>query len=55
MDAAIADVLRADAATKGNFHRVFAAPDDPVSVDDVQAISLVVLAPAWSHAGKGAV
>jgi predicted AAA+ superfamily ATPase len=52
VDGAIADVLRADAAIKGNFHRVFAPVDDPVSVDEAQAISLVILGPAWTHVGK---
>lgn len=55
VDAAVSDVLRADQAQKGGFHRVFAAPDDPVTVDEVQAISLVVLSPSSTHAGKGAV
>ena len=54
VDAAIAEVLREDARTKGGFHAVFAAPDDPVSIDEAQALSLVILGPAWPHAGKGA-
>jgi hypothetical protein len=54
VDTAIADVLRKDATTKCNFHRVFAAPDDPISVDEAQVVSLVVISPAWTHAGKGA-
>jgi predicted AAA+ superfamily ATPase len=54
VDAEIAKVLTADAGTKGNFHRVFAAPDDPVSIDEATALSLIVLAPAMTHAGKGA-
>ena len=54
VDAAIVDVLREDGATKGGFHRVFAAPDDPVAIDEAPALSLVILGPALTHAGKGA-
>jgi hypothetical protein len=54
VDGAIADVLRADARTKGGFHGVFAAPDDPVSIDEAKALSLVILGPASAHSGKGA-
>ena len=53
VDAAIADVLRDDAGSKGGFHRVFAAPDDPVAIDEAQSLSLVILGPALAHAGKG--
>lgn len=53
VDAAIADVLREDAGSKGGFHRVFAAPDDPVTIDEAQSLSLVILSPALAHAGKG--
>ena len=48
-------MLLDDAATKGSFHRVFAAPDDPVTIDEAQALSLVILGPASPHSGKGAV
>ncbi|MET3842045.1 DUF499 domain-containing protein [Bradyrhizobium sp. OAE829] len=53
VDEAIADVLRKDASTKGGFDRVHAAPDDPVTIDEAQALALVILAPATPHAGKG--
>jgi hypothetical protein len=53
VDAAIGDVLRADAGTKGGFDRVFAAPDDPVAIEEASALSLVILGPALPHAGKG--
>jgi hypothetical protein len=53
VDAAIADVLREDAGSKGGFHRIFAAPDDPVTIDEAQSLSLVILSPAMAHAGKG--
>ncbi|MCK1534199.1 MULTISPECIES: DUF499 domain-containing protein [unclassified Bradyrhizobium] len=55
VDDAIADVLRKDAAIKGGFDRVYAAPDDPVTIDEAQALSLVVLGPATPHVGKGIV
>lgn len=53
VDAAIADVLREEAGSKGGFHRVFPAPDDPVTIDEAQSLSLVILSPALAHAGKG--
>jgi hypothetical protein len=54
VDAAIAQILRDDATHhRGGFHRVFAAPDDPISVDEAQALSLVILGPATPHAGRG--
>jgi hypothetical protein len=53
VDAAIADVLRDDARAASGFHRVFAAPDDAVSVDEAQALSLVILGPNHSHGGRG--
>jgi len=53
VDEAIADVLRKDAMTKGGFDRVHAAPDDPVTIDEAQALALVILSPASPHAGKG--
>lgn len=53
VDEAIAQVLRDDGAGKDRFHRVFAVPDDPTAIDEVQALSLVILGPATPHAGKG--
>jgi hypothetical protein len=53
VDAAIADVLREDARSKGGFHGVFAAPDDPTGIDEAKVLSLVILAPSTPHAGKG--
>jgi hypothetical protein len=53
VDAAITDVLREDARSKSSFHRVFGAPDDPVTIDEAQSLSLVILNPASAHAGKG--
>lgn len=55
VDDAIADILRKDAAIKGGFDRVYAAPDDPVTIDEAQALSLVILGPATPHVSKGIV
>jgi hypothetical protein len=52
VDAAITEVLRDDAKSKASFHRVFAT-DDPPGVDEVDAISLVILGPAAPHSGRG--
>jgi hypothetical protein len=54
VDAAIVEVLREDAKTKSGFHRVFAAADDPIGIDEAEAVSLVILGPATTHAGRGA-
>jgi uncharacterized protein len=53
VDAAISKVLVEDAGTKGSFHRVFAAPDDPTTIDEATALSLVILGPSSPHSGKG--
>src|SRR6266851_5771748 len=53
VDAAIAQVLREDASHRGGFHRVFAAPDDPITADEASALSLVILGPSTPHAGRG--
>jgi hypothetical protein len=45
---------REDAKIKGGFYRVFAAPDDPTSIEEVEAVSLVILSPSMPHSGKGA-
>ena len=54
VDAEIVKLLLADASSKGGFHRVYAAPDDPIAIDEAQAMSLVVLGPAYTHSGRGA-
>ena len=54
VDAAIAQLLREDAVHKGGFHRVHAVPDDPITIDEADALSLVVLGPSSPHVGKGA-
>ncbi|RYE48811.1 MAG: DUF499 domain-containing protein, partial [Hyphomicrobiales bacterium] len=54
VDAEIVKVLTADAAHKGSFYRVYPALDDAFSMDEASTLSLVVLPPAMTHAGKGA-
>src|SRR6202012_6002824 len=46
--------LSDDAKIKGGFFRVFAAPDDPTSIDEAEAASLVILGPLSPHSGRGA-
>jgi hypothetical protein len=53
IDAEIVRMLVEDARTKPNFDRVFAAPDDPIAIDEALALSLVILGPAAAHSGKG--
>jgi hypothetical protein len=53
VDAAISKVLVEDAMAKGGFHRVFAASDDPTTIDEAPTLSLVILSPSTPHAGKG--
>ena len=38
---------------KGGFHRVFAAPDDPIAIDEAQALSLVILGPVDAACRQG--
>jgi hypothetical protein len=53
IDEAIIAVLREDAKTRSGFHRLFGAPDDPIAIDETEAISLVILGPGTPHAGRG--
>jgi len=53
VEAAIAAVLREDGGTRAGFAKVFAAPDDPIGIDEANALSLVILGPSTPHAGKG--
>jgi hypothetical protein len=55
VEAAITAVLREDGSTRAGFSKVFAAPDDPIGIDEAKALSLVILAPSTPHAGKGVV
>lgn len=54
VDSEIVKVLTDDAKIRGGFHRVFAAPDDPCSIEEAEAVSLVILSPTMPHSGKGA-
>ena len=54
VDAEIVKMLSEDAKIRGGFHRVFAAPDDPTSIEEAEAVSLVIMSPSMPHAGKGA-
>jgi hypothetical protein len=54
VDSEIVKVLTDDAKIRGGFHRVFAAPDDPCSIEEAEAVSLVILSPSMPHSGKGA-
>lgn len=53
VDEQISEVLRGDTKQKGSFHGIYAVPDDPVTIDEAKALSLVILGPATPHAGKG--
>jgi hypothetical protein len=53
VDEAIKAILREDGTSKARFHRVFAVPDDPTAIDDVQSLSLVIIGPSAPHSGKG--
>jgi uncharacterized protein len=53
VDEAIVVTLREDAKTRSGLHRVFGAPDDPTTIDEAEAMSLVILGPATTHAGRG--
>lgn len=51
-DAEIVTVLKKEQGHKGNFHRVHAAPDNLIDVDDARGIALVIVPPAHPHALK---
>ena len=53
VDDAITEMLREDSATRGGFNRVFAAPDDPTTIDEAPNLSLVILGPSTPHSGRG--
>lgn len=52
VDEEIAKVVAADASSRAGFHRIFPVQEDAVSIDEATALSLVVLSPAATHAGK---
>lgn len=51
-DAEIVTILRKEQGHRGGFHRVHAAPDNLIDVDDGRAIALVVVPPSHPHALK---
>jgi hypothetical protein len=55
VDQKIAAQLTEDAKARGlvGFTKVHAAPDDPVSIDEAEAMALVILGPKYHHVGKG--
>jgi len=48
-DAELTTILRKDQASRGGFHRVHGAPDNPLDVEDARSIALVILPPAYGH------
>lgn len=51
-DAEIIAIVRKEQGQKGGFHRVHAAPDSMIDVDDARAIALVIIPPVHPHALK---
>jgi predicted AAA+ superfamily ATPase len=51
-DAEITSILRKDQGSRGGFHRVHGAPDNPIDVEDARSIALVILPPAYCHAAR---
>jgi hypothetical protein len=51
-DAEIAPILRKEQGSRGGFHRVHGAPDNPLDVEDARSIALVMLPPAYCHAAR---
>jgi hypothetical protein len=54
VDEYIRKVLREDGAHKAGFSKVHAVPDDASTVDEAEALALVILSPATAHSGRGA-
>ncbi len=54
VDEAIMALLQEDSRSRGSFARVFAAPDEAASVEEADALSLVILRPGAGHSGRGA-
>src|SRR5690606_35844103 len=52
-DAEIIAILRKE-QVRGGFHRVHAAPDSLIDVDDGRAIALVIVPPAHPHTARSA-
>ena len=51
-DAEIIAILHKEQAQKGGFHRVHAAPDSLIDVDDARAIALAIIPPSQPHVLK---
>ncbi|MCV0386470.1 MAG: DUF499 domain-containing protein [Nitrobacter sp.] len=51
-DEEIVAILRKDQAHRGGFHRVHAAPDNPLDVEDARSVALIILPPAYAHAQR---
>ncbi|NJR13106.1 MAG: hypothetical protein HC779_00750 [Phyllobacteriaceae bacterium] len=49
MDAEIIKIVGQEALQKTNFSRVFAAPEDPTSIDEAQELAVIILRPAFPH------
>ena len=50
--AAISDILHKEQASRAGFHRVHAAPDHPLDIEDARSVALVILSPAVCHAAR---
>lgn len=51
-DAEIVTLLRREQSHRNGFHRVHAAPDNPLDVEDSRAVVLVILGPSSSYAQR---
>ncbi len=51
-DAEIISILRKEQSHRGSFHRVHAAPDSLIDVEDARAIALLIVPPTYPHALK---
>ncbi len=49
VDEYIIRVLQEETKQKGGFSKVFGAPDDPSTIDEAEALALVILKPASTH------
>lgn len=54
VDEYIRKLLREDAGYKSGFAKVHAVPEDASTVDEADALALVILSPTTAHTGKGA-
>ena len=54
VDEYIRQTLRDDAGHKAGFAKVHAVPEDASTVDEAEALALVILSPTTTHTGRGA-